>query len=89
MSDIVTKFIQSKEDLIFLSKYYQTGEIKVNITKATKMLGLDRKTVRRYLNGFVPKKKRKRKKYLDDYISIIKSVLTDKNREFDYIDNVY
>ena len=89
MSDIVTKFIQSKEDLIFLSKNYQIGEIKVNITKAAKKLGLDRKTVRRYLNGFVPKKKRKRKKYLDDYISVIKSVLTDKNREFDYIDHLY
>ena len=59
MSDIVTKFIKSKEDLIFLSKNYQIGEIKVNITKAAKKLGLDRKTVRRYLNGFVPKKKRK------------------------------
>ena len=82
MSEIILKLINAKEDLIFLSKSYMRGEIIVNISKVAKKLGIDRKTASKYLKGFVPKKNRKRKKYLDDFRETIKMVLNDEKREF-------
>ena len=49
----------------------------------------NRKTVKRYLNGHIPKRKRIKKSYLDDYFEIIKTAIIDPNREFDYIYHLY
>ena len=49
----------------------------------------DRKTVKNYLNGHIPKKTRKRTKYLDAYRDLILHYLKDSYRHFDYIDHLY
>ena len=89
MTEEILKFLNDKEDLLLLSKSYKKGDIKLNISKISRKLKVDRKTVRRYLNGQIPKKKRNKTKYLDNYIGEIKELLNDPIREFDYIDHLY
>ena len=89
MTEEILKFLNDKEDLLLLSKSYKKGDIKLNISKISRKLKVDRKTVRRYLNGQIPKKKRNKPKYLDNYIGEIKELLNDPIREFDYIDHLY
>ena len=89
MTELILKFVNKKEDLIALSSAYIKGDLKLNISKIARALDADRKTVKKYLNGHIPKRKRKKKSYLDDYFEIIKTAITDPNREFDYIDHLY
>lgn len=70
-------------------KAFKEGLIKVNISKLAKELNKDRKTIKKYLNGDIPKKTRNRVKYLDEHRDYIFEVLTDKNRSFDYIDHLF
>lgn len=89
MTDLIIKFLKRKEDLLLLSKAYLKGDIKVNISKISRHLEIDRKTVRNYLNGKLPKKTRTKHKYLDDFREILLEVLNDEFREFEYIDHLY
>lgn len=77
------------EQLADFSTAYRKGEIKLNISKIARELNCDRKTAKRYLNGFVPCDTRTRKKYLDDYKDLMLSYLKDSNRHFDYIDHLF
>lgn len=89
MTNIILKLVNKKEDLLLLSSSYMKGELKLNISKIARELNIDRKTVKNYLNNKVPKKTRKRKKYLDDYKDLIKEILSDELRTFDYVDHLY
>lgn len=89
MTELILEFLSSKEDLLLLSKNYKKGEIQLNISKISRHLKIDRKTAKKYLNGQVPKKKRNKPKYLDEYLDKIKELLNDEMREFDYIDHLY
>ena len=81
--------INSLEDISLISNFYMKGQIKLNITRTAKELGISRKTLSKRLNGFIPKKTRTRKKYLDDFRNNIKELLDDEYRIFDYIDHLY
>ena len=72
-----------------MSSAYIKGDLKLNISKIARALNADGKTVKRHLNRHIPKRKRKKKSYLDDYFEIIKTAIIDPNREFDYIDHLY
>lgn len=76
-------------ELSHLSRAYLEGELKLNISKIARELECDRKTVKNYLNGHIPKKTRKRTKYLDAYRDLILHYLKDSHRHFDYIDHLY
>ena len=89
MTELILKFVNKKEDLIALSSAYIKGDLKLNISKIARALNADGKTVKRHLNRHIPKRKRKKKSYLDDYFEIIKTAIIDPNREFDYIDHLY
>jgi len=81
--------INKLEDLKYFSKAYKEGKIKLNISRIAIELKCDRKTVRKALKNEVNKKRKKRKSYLDDYYEIIKNLLNDKNKEFEYINHLY
>lgn len=89
MTKILIEQIRKLEDLLMFSKAYQKGMIQLNITKIAKHLNKDRKTVRKYLMGEVPKKTRHRQKYLDEHREYIVEVLSDKYQSFDYIDHLF
>ena len=78
MTKIIIEHIEKVDDLLLFSSAYQEGIIKVNITKLAEHLGKDRKTIRRYLKGDVPKKTKQRTKYLDQHQTYIQEVLSDK-----------
>lgn len=89
MTGIILENITSINDLSMFSKAYKEGLIKVNISKIAKELNKDRKTIRKYLEGYSPKETRDRVKYLDEYRDYIKEVLSDKYQSFDYIDHLF
>lgn len=89
MTETILKLITKKEDLNLLSCAWKEGKIKLNISKISRELKVDRKTVKKYLKGELPKIIRKKKKYLDDFRERIVNLLNDDLRSFDYIDHLY
>lgn len=89
MTSAILNSIDKLDDLLMFSKAFQKGAIHVNISKLSRELNKDRKTIRKYLNGHVPKKTRDKVKYLDEYRDYIYEVLTDPIRSFDYIDHLF
>jgi transposase len=89
MTDIILNNITCVEELALLSNTFKKGGIKLNISKLSRELGKDRKTIKRYLSGVTPKKNRNRKKYLDKYRQVIVELLTDQYRSFDYIEHLF
>lgn len=89
MTGIILENITNINDLTMFSKAYKKGLIKVNISKLARNLNKDRKTIKKYLEGYIPKETRDRVKYLDDYREYIIDVLSDKYQSFDYIDHLF
>ena len=89
MTGIILENISSVNDLSMFCKAYKEGLITVNISKIAKELNRDRKTIRKYLEGYTPKVTRDRVKYLDEHRDYIKEVLSDKYQSFDYIDHLF
>mgnify|MGYP004456685771 FL=1 len=89
MTGIILENITDINDLTMFSKAYKKGLIKVNISKLTRDLNKDRKTIKRYLEGYTPKETRDRVKYLDEYREYIIDVLSDRYQSFDYIDHLF
>lgn len=89
MTGAILNHIDTIDDLLMFSKAFKKGAIHVNISKLSRELNKDRKTVRKYLNGHIPKKTRTKVKYLDEYREYIYEVLTDPIRSFDYIEHLF
>lgn len=89
MANLILKIIKKKEDLVLLSSAYRKGDLELNISELSRELKVDRKKIRNYLKDKIPKRNRNRKKYLDEYKELIKSLLNDEEREFLYIDHLY
>lgn len=89
MTGIILENITDINDLTMFSKAYKKGLIKVNISKLARDLNKDRKTIKRYLEGYTPKETRDRVKYLDEYREYIIDVLSDRYQSFDYIDHLF
>ena len=89
MTKILLEQITNIEDIAIFSKAYQEGLIQINISKVSKHLNKDRKTVKKYLLGQIPKKTRQREKYLDQHRDYIVEVLSDKYQSFDYIEHLF
>lgn len=89
MTEAILSNINCVCDLAMFQKLYERGNRTLNVSKLSRELKKDRKTIRRYLQGNVPNGTRKKGKYLDQYREVIKEVLEDKQRSFDYIDHVY
>ena len=69
-----------------MSSAYIKGYFKLNISKIARALNADKNSKKVFKRAYSEKKK---KSYLDDYFEIIKTAITDPNREFDYIDHLY
>lgn len=62
MTEAILKNVEHVEDLLMFSKAYKKRTIPVNISKLSRELNKDRKTIKKYLKGVTPKKTRTREK---------------------------
>lgn len=67
-----------------LSKYKEIMDnlnMKINISEVARQLKKDRRTVKKYLDGFEPSVTRKRRSRVHDYYDVIKELLSDECRQ--------
>ncbi len=77
MKGIVLENISTINDLSMFCKDYKERLIKIYISKLARELNKDRKTIKKYLEGYNPKATREKVKYLDEYKDYIIEVLSD------------
>ncbi|MCQ5078188.1 helix-turn-helix domain-containing protein, partial [Alistipes putredinis] len=63
--------IKSLEDLPKLKQLMEHLKMKINKSQLARDLGVDRRTIDKYLNGFIPKRTRKKPSKIDEYYEII------------------
>ena len=77
--------IKSLTDLPKLKLLMESLNMKINKSKLARELNVDRRTVDKYLNGYMPQKKRSRKSKIDEYYGVIKLLLSkDSKQRFYY-----
>lgn len=89
MSKVIEVRIDKLNQLVHFSKAYTEGSLQMNVSRISRELKCDRKTVRNRLNGKPPTKTRKKKKYLDEFRENMLNYLKDANRHFEYMDHLY
>lgn len=90
---IVTVNVKNNFDINYLSdlKKLNMEGIKINKSELSRHLGVSRTTVKKYINGFTPTKKRCKKSKLDKYYLEIEKLLykDNKGKIFHYKSNLY
>lgn len=81
---IVDLEINSLEDLHKLKPLTENTSININKSQIARELGVDRRTVDKYINGFHKSKKRKKGSRLDKYHDIIRELLSGQNSQVFY-----
>lgn len=89
MSEKASITITSLHDLSMLSEWYRKGEMTLNLSKIARELNRDRKTIKRRLEGVIPKTTRHRRNYLDDFKPLMLSYLQESHRHFSYINHLF
>ncbi|MDF2700001.1 MAG: integrase catalytic subunit [Haloplasmataceae bacterium] len=59
-------------------------DLKVNKSRLARELNVDRRTIGKYINGYEKPKNRDRSSVLDNYYDLIKDLLNDKIKVFEY-----
>src|SRR5690625_7893616 len=87
--DINTEIeINTLEDLPKLNLLTESCNMKVNKSQLARDLNVDRRTIDKYLKGYVRSKTRKRKSKIDEYYGIIKLLLSDETPQKFYYKRV-
>ena len=88
-SNIITDLqIESVHDLHKLKPFMEEGVLKVNKSQIGRELGVDRRTVDKYINGFEKSRKRKCDNCITPYYDIIKDLLDPENPQIFYYKSV-
>lgn len=83
--DITTEFtINSLTDLAKFKQVMEHLNMKINKSKLARDMGVDRRTIDKYLNGFIPKKKRNKPSKIDEFSPIIASLLSEDSKQVFY-----
>jgi transcriptional regulator with XRE-family HTH domain len=56
-------------------------KMKINKSQLARELGVDRRTIEKYLNGFIPKRKRNKASKIDEYYQIISALLSEDSKQ--------
>ncbi len=80
--------IESLKDLAKLQPFLENKKLKINATQIAKELGVDRRTVKKYISGFEKSKTRNKTSYLDGYYEIIEELLSDSNLQVFYYKSI-
>lgn len=81
---IVDLKIHSLEDLYKLKPLMENSSLNINKSQIARELGIDRRTVDKYINGFQKAKKRRKPSKLDKYYEVIQQLLSDQNSQVFY-----
>lgn len=76
--------IKSLQDLKKIKIMKESLDLKVNYTEIAKELNCDRRTVKKYVNGYSKPKKRNRKSVIDKYYNLMIDLLNSKTQLFRY-----
>ena len=88
-SNIITDLrIESVKDLYKLKPFVEEGILKVNKSQIGRELGVDRRTVDKYINGFEKSKTRKCDNCITPYYNIIKDLLDPGNPQIFYYKSI-
>ena len=80
--------IKSLSDLPKLKMLMENLKMKINKSKLARDMGVDRRTIDKYLNGYEPKSSRSRKSKIDDYYEIIALLLSKESNQIFYYKRV-
>ena len=88
-NDIIADLdIKTVSDLHKLKPFVEGGILKVNKSQIGRELGIDRRTVDKYINGYEKSKKRKCNNCIVPYYDIIKELLDPNNPQIFYYKSV-
>ena len=83
--NVETKFeLNSLADLAAYKQIMEHLKMKINKSKLARDMGVDRRTIDKYLNGFVPKKKRNKPSKIDKFYPVIASLLSEDSKQVFY-----
>lgn len=80
--------INSLLDLPRLKLLMESLKMKINKSKLARDMGVDRRTIEKYLNGYESNNTRNRKSKLDDYYDLIKLLLSEESKQKFYYKRV-
>lgn len=80
--------INSLLDLSKLKIFIEEGTLKINKSQIARELGVDRRTVAKYIDGYKKPSTRNKESYLDKFYDLIKELLSDKNQQIFYYKRV-
>jgi len=80
--------INSLTDLPKLKMLMESSNMKINKSQLARDMGVDRRTIDKYLNGYSPKNSRDRKSKIDDYYEIISLLLSEESQQIFYYKRV-
>ena len=76
--------IQIVNDLYKLKPFMEDGTLKINKSQIARELGVDRRTVDKYINGYTKPKTRSSQDCITPYYDIIAELLSDNNQQIFY-----
>lgn len=80
--------INSLTDLPKLKMLMESSHMKINKSQLAREMGVDRRTIGKYLDGFVKKNTRKKGSKIDKYYDIIQSLLSKESPQVFYYKRV-
>ena len=83
--DIPTEFIiKSLTDLSNFKNLMENLKMKINKSQLARELNVDRRTIDKYMNGFIPKGTKNRTSKIDAYYEVIVDLLSDDSKQTFY-----
>ena len=90
MLDVQTNFeIKSLSDLPKFKHLMENLKMKINKSQLAREMGVDRRTVDKYLNGFAPKKTKEKTAILDEYYEVIAALLSEDSKQVFYYRHIF
>lgn len=78
--DVKSKIVVEKlSDLKYLKRFMEVNNMKVNKSAIARDLNVDRRTVEKYMDGYVTQETRKRVSQFDQYSDVIEELLSETN----------
>ncbi|MCT4543641.1 MAG: helix-turn-helix domain-containing protein [Vallitalea sp.] len=72
-------YINNLEDLKKLKPLMEVSNLKINKSQIARELGVDARTVSKYINGYTKPTKRKCSSKIDKYYDVIKELLSEES----------